>query len=71
MNETDHDALTRATAACRAESAARAKQIDGMLADQSWERVARFASFSAQKPWLDTVAVAAMPCPSLRSGQTV
>ncbi len=57
MTETDQDALERALVACRAESAARAKQIDSMLIDRPWERVAVFAASCAQsrslglQPW--------------------
>ena len=55
----DRDALERALVACRAQSKARAEQIDHMLADpsRSWQEVARFASYSAQmdslrlNPW--------------------
>jgi hypothetical protein len=59
MNGTDHDALARALVACRAESTARAKQLDSMLQDRPWETVAAFAAYSAQTgslglmPWQD------------------
>jgi hypothetical protein len=53
----DKDAITRAIAVCRAESAARAKLIDSKLRDEKWESAAQFASYSAQnrclrlQPW--------------------
>jgi len=63
MTETDQDALERALVACRAESAARAKQIDSMLIDRPWERVAVFAASCAQSRSLGACA------PRLRSAQ--
>jgi hypothetical protein len=59
MDAIDRDALTRALAACRAESAARAQQIFDMLSSRPWETVAKFASYSSQieslglPPWQD------------------
>jgi hypothetical protein len=57
MEEIDREALKRALVACRTESPARAKQIDSMLLDEPWERVAVFAASCAQSrslglmPW--------------------
>jgi hypothetical protein len=57
MNRIDKDAMERAIEAARAESAARATQIDSKLQDESWERVAQFASYCVQgrvlnlQPW--------------------
>jgi hypothetical protein len=59
----DKAALTRAMAACRAQGAASARQLDAKLAAEPWETVARFASYSAQiaslglQPWQDPPAV--------------
>ena len=44
----DRDALQRSLIACRAESRARSRQIDAKLRHEPWERVAQFASYSAQ-----------------------
>ncbi len=41
-----------------AQDAARAKQIDSMLADEPWEDVARFAAYSAQIDSLGLIALA-------------
>ena len=46
MTPIDRHALERALVACRAESPARAKQIDSMLTERPWEGVAQFASFA-------------------------
>jgi hypothetical protein len=62
MNEIDRDALERALVACRAESPARAKQIDSMLADRPWEDVAQFASSCAQGRALDLMPWQSPPC---------
>jgi hypothetical protein len=57
MNRIDRDALERALAACRAQDAGRAWQIDSKLASEPWEDVAAFAAYSAQNrslrlpPW--------------------
>jgi hypothetical protein len=57
LTPTDEDALRRALFAARAESPARAKQIDSLLADESWQQVAVFAATCAQSrslnlmPW--------------------
>jgi hypothetical protein len=57
LTQIDRDALTRALAACRAEDAGRAKQIDSMLAREPWEQVAVFAASCVQSrslglmPW--------------------
>ncbi|UPT93539.1 hypothetical protein J4G48_0029795 [Bradyrhizobium barranii subsp. apii] len=50
LTAADEDALTRALAASRTESASRRKQIDAMLADDSetWQSVAVFAASCAQ-----------------------
>lgn len=48
MDATDRDALTRSLIAARAESPARAKQIDDMLRTRPWEMVARFGCLCAQ-----------------------
>ena len=53
IDEIDRDALKRALVACRAESPARAKQIDSMLTERPWEGVAQFASCCAQGRALD------------------
>jgi hypothetical protein len=44
IDEIDQAALKRALVACRAQSKARAKQIDSMLADRPWEEVGGFLS---------------------------
>jgi hypothetical protein len=62
MNPTDRTALERALVACRAESPARAKQIDSMLADRPWEDVAQFASSCAQGRALDLMPWQSPPC---------
>ena len=62
MNEIDRDALERALVACRAEGAARAKQIDNMLADRPWADVAQFASSCAQGRALDLMPWQSPPC---------
>jgi hypothetical protein len=62
MNLTDRTALERALVACRAESSARAKQIDSMLADRPWEDVAQFASSCAQGRALDLMPWQSPPC---------
>jgi hypothetical protein len=57
LTAADEDALTRALAMTRAEDAGRRKQIDDMLADESWQSVAVFAATCAQSrslnlmPW--------------------
>jgi hypothetical protein len=57
LTPADEDALTRAVAVTRAEDPGRAKQIDSMLADESWQSVAVFAATCAQSrslnlaPW--------------------
>lgn len=62
MDAIDTDALKRALVACRAESAGRAKQIDGMLIDRPWERVARFAAYSVQIDSLGLMPWQKPPC---------
>ena len=62
MNEVDRDALERALVACRAESAARAKQLDSKLRDEPWEEVAQFASYCAQGRALDLMPWQSPPC---------
>jgi hypothetical protein len=51
IDEIDRDALKRALDACRAESPARAKQLDSMLADEPWQQVGVFAATCVQMPW--------------------
>ncbi|MDN3274752.1 hypothetical protein QWJ07_10885 [Frankia sp. RB7] len=59
LTAADEDALTRALAVSRSESASRRKQIDAMLADdtRTWQSVSVFAAFCAQSrslnlmPW--------------------
>ena len=57
MTPADEDALTRALSVTRAEDAGRLRQIDSMLADESWQSVAVFAATCAQSrslnlaPW--------------------
>jgi hypothetical protein len=58
LKQVDREALTRAIALARAESPARARQIDAMLAERRlWLRVAAFAAYGCQcdalhlKPW--------------------
>ena len=48
ISAVDRDALQRSLIACRAESRARSRQIDAKLRHEPWERVAQFASYSAQ-----------------------
>ena len=62
MNEIDRDALERALVACRAVSAARAKQLDSKLHDEPWEEVAQFASSCAQGRALDLMPWQSPPC---------
>ncbi|SRR5258705_8493136 len=62
MKQIDRDALERALAACRAESAARAKQLDSKLASEPWERVAQFASYCVQGRALDLPPWQSPPC---------
>ena len=64
MNPIDQDALTRGLAACGRESPARSRQLDTMLADpsSSWERVARFAGYSAQIDSLGLMPWQNPPC---------
>jgi hypothetical protein len=57
LTPADEDALARALVVTRGESAARARQIDTMLGDESWQSVAVFAASCAQSrslnlaPW--------------------
>ena len=57
LTPADEDALTRALAVTRAEDPGRRRQIDTMLADESWQSVAVFAATCAQScslnlmPW--------------------
>ena len=62
MTPIDRDALERAIAACRAQDAGRAKQIDSMLSDEPWEQVARFAAYSAQIDSLGLMPWQSPPC---------
>lgn len=67
ITDTDRDAMTRAIAAARRESATRRKQIDAKLRKEPWEVVGRFAAFSAQieslhlQPWESTLVYADTP----------
>ena len=70
MTPIDRHALKRALVACRAESPARAKQIDSMLTDEPWEGVAQFASHLRAKdsaldlmPWQSRRPVAPTSAP--------
>ena len=62
MREIDRNALERALVACRAEGAARAKQLDSKLRDEPWEEVAQFASYCAQGRALDLMPWQSPPC---------
>jgi hypothetical protein len=62
MREIDLNALERALVACRAEGAARAKQLDSKLRDEPWEEVAQFASYCAQGRALDLMPWQSPPC---------
>jgi hypothetical protein len=62
MREIDRNALERALVACRAESAARAKQLDSKLRDEPWEEVAQFASYCVQGRALDLMPWQSPPC---------
>jgi hypothetical protein len=62
MTPIDQDALTRAIAACRAQSAARAEQIDSMLAVEPRGRVAQFAAYSSQNRSLNLQPWQSPPC---------
>ena len=62
IDEIDGDALKRALVACRAESSARAKQLDSKLRDEPWEEVAQFASYCAQGRALDLMPWQSPPC---------
>jgi hypothetical protein len=53
MDAIDKDALERCLAACRKQGAARSAQLDAMLGDQEWERVAVFACSCVQCRSLD------------------
>ena len=48
--------------ACRAEGAARAKQLDSKLRDEPWKEVAQFASYCAQGRALDLMPWQSPPC---------
>ncbi|MGY4369215.1 hypothetical protein ACVW1A_005280 [Bradyrhizobium sp. LB1.3] len=67
ISATDRGALTRCLIACRAESPVRAKQIFDMLSTRPWERVAKFACYSAQihslglQPWQNPPMYARLP----------
>ena len=63
LTDVDRDALTRALATCRKESKARSHQLDSKLADEPWERVARFAAFSCQ---MDSLHLNPFECPPIR-----
>ena len=62
MSPTDRGALEQALKACRAESPARAKQLDAMLSDRPWEEVAQFASYCAQIHALQLMPWQSPPC---------
>jgi hypothetical protein len=62
MTPIDQAALTKAIAAARAESKSRARQIDSMLGDRSWQRVAEFAAYSAQIDALGLMPWQSPPC---------
>ncbi|MDE5461159.1 hypothetical protein [Bradyrhizobium sp. CSS354] len=62
MNQTDQDALTRSLAICRTECAARAQQLDAMLAERPWLDVARFASYCSQTASLSLDPWETPPC---------
>ena len=62
MTPIDRHALERALVACRAESPARAKQINSMLTERPWEGVAQFASYCAQGRALDLMPWQSPPC---------
>jgi hypothetical protein len=61
LDAIDRDALERSIAVCRAESPARAKQIDSMLQDTPWERVGVFAASCAQSRSLDLMPWQSLP----------
>ena len=48
LTDVDIDALTRAVAAFRSESADHARQIDALLQSEPWEDVARFCAYRCQ-----------------------
>ena len=62
MDEIDRNALERALVACRAESPARAKQIDDKLESEPWEKVASFAASCVQCVSLDLPPWQHPPC---------
>lgn len=62
LNPIDQDALARSLAACRLESPGRAAQLDSMLIDRPWERVAQFASYSCQIDALGLMPWQQPPC---------
>jgi len=57
IDPVDREALERAIEMARQESPGRREQIDDKLADEPWEKVARFAAYCCQcdtlrlKPW--------------------
>jgi hypothetical protein len=53
LSALDRDALERAMAAARAESAGRSQQLDELLQQESWVEVASFAATIAQTRALD------------------
>ena len=62
MDKRDREALTQALAMCRAESDARAWQIDSMLEDRPWAEVARFAASCCQSRSLHLEPWSLPPC---------
>ena len=62
MNWLDRAALTQALAMCRAESDARAWQINSMLEDRPWAEVARFAASCCQSRSLHLEPWSLPPC---------
>jgi hypothetical protein len=62
MTPIDIAALSKALAAARAEDAGRRQQIDAMLIDRPWERVAQFAAGCAQSANLGLMPWQSPPC---------
>ena len=62
MTKTDIAALELAIERARAHGPLHAQQIDGMLVDQLWEEVGRFASYSCQCSVLQLAPWQSPPC---------
>jgi hypothetical protein len=65
-NSTDKEALARAVKLYRAQSPARAKQVDEMLRDDPWQEVPEFCAYACEnrllrlQPWQDPPCIASL-----------